>query len=120
MAQILLAHRGRTFVKRKEIRINKNLLIYNTKDHKIFGVTTNISKNGLFIETKNNYNKKFEELLFVVGTAEDNFLIKGEVRWKKVPDDGLAGKIPEGIGIRLLEAPAEYLNYFEFLKYNLH
>ena len=106
--------------KRNEKRLDKSLLAYtdgNGAD--LLGVISNISKNGIFIVT----DKIFEinnEISFVLAVYGESYHLKGEVRWVRRPEDQAPGSPPAGMGIRIIEAPVEYLNYVESTKYQDH
>lgn len=103
--------------KRSEKRVKKNLLVY--KDNggfELLGVSANISKNGLFVESP--YTVALDsEIKLTVAIDNELFKIKGEIRWNKRPGDKYPQHIPAGMGIRITEAPAEYLNYVEYIKH---
>jgi hypothetical protein len=104
---------------RVEQRLNKSLLAYVDGDGSdLLGVISNISKNGLFIETHSTLLPE-SEISFVLAVYSELYSLKGEVRWAKHPGDTFPGEIPTGMGIRITEAPVEYLNYVEFVKYQM-
>jgi hypothetical protein len=101
--------------KRIEKRVKKNLLVYRDNGgFELLGVSANISKNGLFIESPYTIDIDSELLLAI---DKELFNIKGEIKWFKTPDDKYPEHIPAGMGIRITEAPAEYLNYVEYIKH---
>ena len=103
--------------KRIEKRVEKNLLVYRDNgDFELLGVSANISKYGLFIESPYMIDID-SELLLAIAVEKELFKVKGEIRWLKSPDDEYPEHIPAGMGIRITEAPAEYLNYVEYLKH---
>jgi hypothetical protein len=103
--------------KRIEKRVEKNLLVYRDNgDFELLGVSANISKYGLFIESPYTIDID-SELLLAVAVEKELFKVKGEIRWFKSPDDEYPEHIPAGMGIQITEAPAEYLNYVEYLKH---
>jgi hypothetical protein len=103
--------------KRNEKRVRKNLLIY-TDDGRfdLLGVSSNISKSGLFIESPYSMSSDSEVLLAVV-VDDELYRLKGEVRWVKRPGDEHPAHTPAGMGIHITEAPVEYLNYVEYARY---
>ena len=103
--------------KRIEKRLEKSLLAYSDGDGSdLIGVISNISKNGIFIETR-TVEEPDSEISFVLAVYNELYHLKGEVRWTKHPEDPLPEDIPPGMGIRITEAPVEYLNYVEYIKY---
>jgi hypothetical protein len=103
--------------KRSEKRIKKNLLVYRDNGgFELLGVSANISKYGLFIESPYTIDID-KELLLAVAVDKELFKVKGEIKWLKTPDDEYPKHIPAGMGIRLTEAPAEYLNYVEYIRH---
>ncbi len=103
--------------RRKEKRLDKSLLAYSDSNGAdLLGVISNISKNGIFIVT----DKIFEinsEISFVLAVYGESYPLKGEVMWFRRQEDQSPGSPPPGIGIRITEAPVEYLNYVELTKY---
>lgn len=103
--------------KRSERRIKKNLLVYRENGgFEVLGMSANISKNGLFIESPYTIGID-SELLLAVAVEKDLFKLKGEIKWLKTPDDKYPENIPAGMGIRITEAPVEYLNFVEYVKH---
>ncbi|MCP5108044.1 MAG: hypothetical protein GY950_31950 [bacterium] len=103
--------------KRIEKRLDKSLLAYSDGNGSdLLGIISNISKNGIFIET-NSIEELKSEISFVLAVYNDLYQLKGEVRWAKHPGDRDPVDIPSGMGIRITEAPVEYLNYVEYIKY---
>jgi hypothetical protein len=105
--------------KRVEKRIKKSLLIY--KDNGSFdllGVSANISRNGLFIESPYTVASD-SEISLALAIDNELFKVKAEVRWTKGPEDKFPPHIPVGMGVRLTEVPAEYMNYVEYAKYQI-
>lgn len=105
--------------KRSEGRIKKNVLVYNDNGSiELLGVSSNISRNGVYIESPNTGVSSLNgEIDFIIAANDEEYNLKGEVRWLKHPDDKFPEHIPAGLGIRITEAPAEYLNYVEYLRH---
>ena len=105
--------------KRTESRLKKSLLAYTNKDDfELLGVISNISRNGIFIESSKNFDLG-NEISFVLAIYDELYDLKGEIRWKKTEDNHEIANISTGLGIRLTEAPVEYLNYVEYIKYQM-
>ena len=103
--------------KRIEKRLEKSLLAYSDGDgDALLGVISNISKNGIYIETNSTMEPE-SEISFILAIYNELFHLKGEVRWIKRSDESSPGDIQPGMGIRITEAPVEYLNYVEYIKY---
>ena len=83
------------------------------------GVSANISRNGLFIESPYTISPD-SEISLALAIDNELFKVKAEVRWTKGPEDKFPPHIPAGMGVRLTEAPAEYMNYVEYTKYQTH
>jgi Tfp pilus assembly protein PilZ len=105
--------------KRNEQRLKKSLLAYtNKEDFELLGVISNISRNGIYIESSKNFDLG-NEISFVLAIYDELYQLKGEIKWKKSSDDADTANISTGLGIRITEAPVEYLNYVEYIKYQL-
>ena len=81
------------------------------------GITNNISKGGLFVETHKPVSSQ-HEVNMKVASSGNVFAIKGEVRWLKKPMEEETDDMNGGMGVRILEAPIEYYNYVEYSKYD--
>lgn len=104
-------------LKRIEKRVKKNLLVYrNNGGFELLGVSANISKNGLFIESPYTIDIA-SEILLAIAIDKELYKIKGEIRWIKTTNDKYPEHIPAGMGIRITEAPADYLNYVEYMRH---
>ncbi len=102
--------------KRKDERIQKRLMV-NLYDEgaDTLGLTNNISKHGMRVNSIKKL-KEHREILVSIAVPGEVFNLTGEVMWCKesaTKDDN----IPESIGIKITEAPSEYLNYIEYLKH---
>ncbi len=105
--------------KRKEKRIDKNLLVYaDDGDIDLLGVSSNISKHGIFIESPNPATVS-DEISLVIAVNNELYKLKGEILWIKGPGDSQKIHLPTGLAIRITEAPAEYINYVEYLKHTV-
>lgn len=103
--------------RRIEKRLEKSLLAYSDSEGAdLVGIISNISKNGVFIESNNTLDIS-SEISLVLAIYNELYPLKGEVRWVKRPGDKVPEDIPIGMGIRIVEAPVEYLNYVEYIKY---
>lgn len=102
--------------KRKEERLNKKLMVsFDDKGFDTLGLTNNISKLGMHI----NSNKKIQEhheIIVSIAVPGEVFNLKGEVIWCKEADNK-DDNVPDSIGIKITEAPSEYLNYIEYVKH---
>ena len=104
--------------KRSIPRIYRNFLAFtNVKSPEFFGVISNISKRGFFIESLKNISPGCEISLFI-SIQNELYKIKGEVRWTKNSNQYSNNRTLYRMGIKVTEAPADYLNYIEYLKYN--
>ena len=102
---------------RNEKRIEKNLLVYmDNESNDLVGVSSNISKNGVFVESPSPISSN-NEIAIILAVDNELYKLKGEVRWFKRPGDKQPEDAPPGMGIKITEAPAEYLNFVEYTKY---
>ena len=103
---------------RKEVRHKKHMLVYLKDDYVEFlGLTTNISKNGMFVESAKIFPKNSELIIVLAADSSELFELKSEVIWSRSDDDHSTNSIRSGMGLKILEAPAEYWNYMEYIKY---
>lgn len=102
--------------KRKEERVQKTLMVsIDDEGDDTLGLTNNISKYGMRVNS-NKKMKEHHEILVSIAVPGEVFNLKGEVIWcneSATKDDN----IPESIGIKIIEAPSEYLNYIEYVKH---
>lgn len=105
--------------KRSEERVKKNVLVYsNNGSLELLGISANLSRNGVYIESPNpGIGLVNGEVSIIIAVDEEEYNIKGEIRWLKQPGDKEPEHVPSGLGIRIVEAPAEYLNYVEYLRH---
>ncbi len=82
----------------------------------LVGVSSNISRTGVFIESPSPVSSK-NEIAIILAVDNDLYKLKGEVRWVKRREDKQPEDVPPGMGIKITEAPAEYLNFVEYTKY---
>ncbi len=105
--------------KRNEKRLDKNLLAYtDCNEADLLGVVANISKNGIFIVTDKIFDID-NEISFVMAVYDEIYHLKGEIKWTRRLETQSLEHPPTGIGIRITEAPAEYLNFIELTKYQI-
>ncbi len=103
--------------RRIEKRLEKSLLAYTDGNgSQLLGIISNISKNGIFIES-NKILDVDSEISFVLAIYNEFYPVKGEVRWVRRPEDQSSANVPTGMGIHLKETPREFLNYVEYVKY---
>ncbi len=106
-----------TMNRRIEKRLRKSLLAYsNGEASNLLGVISNISRTGLFLETRNVFDPD-SHISFVLAVYNDRYELEGEVMWSKRPGEVQPKDIPHGMGIRIVDAPQEFLNYVEYIKY---
>jgi Tfp pilus assembly protein PilZ len=102
--------------KRNDKRVNKKFMVsFDEKGFDNLGLTENLSNRGLCIKTKKEIESS-TEILLSIAVPGDIFNLKGEVVWCK-GSENTSDAIPESIGIKITEAPAEYLNFVEFMKH---
>lgn len=105
-------------IPRSEGRFNKNLTASIRYKDRVFScVTKNISRTGLYIEAIGlNLNNDRNVSVSLVG--EDSlFKLGGEIIWNKtIPCEPGLSSI-EGLGIKITDAPVDYLNFVEYQRY---
>lgn len=93
------------------------MLAYSDGDgSQLLGIISNISKNGIFIESDKILDVD-SEISFVLAIYNDFYPVTGEVRWVRRPGEHSPGNGPTGMGIFLKEMPMEFSNYVEYIKF---
>ncbi len=101
---------------KRESRFNKKLMIsFNDNGFDGLGLTKNISKDGLCVSSEVQL-PAHQELVLSIALPGNVLNLKGEVAWSK-DTGGLNEDVPDQIGIKILNAPPEYMDYVEFIKY---
>jgi len=102
--------------KRREERIDKKLIVsFDNQGFDTLGLTEDISKFGMRIASNKKMPEK-QEILVSIAVPGEVFELKGEVMWCSESKDS-KNSIPDSIGIKIISAPPEYLNYIEFVKH---
>ncbi len=105
-------------IPRSEGRFNKNLTASLRYKDRVFScVTKNISRTGIYIEAIGiDLNTDRNVLISLVGD-DSMFKLGGEIIWNRtIPcEPGLASI--EGLGIKITDAPPDYLNFVEYQRY---
>jgi hypothetical protein len=103
--------------KKREKRTDKSLLVNISQgDYEELGMTSNISKNGLFIAAPEIFPDK-QEISVWIAVGNDIFQVKGEVRWSIRSNEAFAGNLTGGMGVRIRKAPEEFRKYVDNLKF---
>jgi len=98
---------------RNEVRLEKKLLVNIGKDgFESMGLTSNISRNGLFVTTTEVLPAE-SEVSILIGVADETFTLKGRVMWSKESTDESTGEAGVATGIQITEAPPQYLEFVE-------
>lgn len=98
---------------RNEVRLDKKLLVNIGKDgFESMGLTSNISKNGLFVATTEILPVD-SEVSILLGIADETFNLKGRVMWSKESPDEATGEAGVATGIQIIDAPPQYLAFVE-------
>ncbi len=101
---------------RREKRIKKNLLAnLSERGFEELGLTANISKKGLFVAAPEVF-PSCHEIIIMLAAGDHLFRLKGEVRWNVTQAEQFTENINSGMGIKILEAPDEYIQYVQELK----
>lgn len=89
------------------------MVLFGDKKCENVGFTSNISKHGMYIESDSA--RPFERQIQMMLTANNQvFQLKGQVRWRmESPAPGKGGKVKEGMGVKIIDAPQEYINLVE-------
>ncbi len=99
---------------RREHRVEKKLMIsFEGNDFDNLGVTEDISKFGMKVAARKEL-PTHQEVEISIAIPGEVYKLKGEVVWCRGPSDN---DIPDEIGIKITEAPPDYLNYVEFIKH---
>ena len=105
-------------IPRSEGRFKKNLTASVRYKDRVFScVTKNISRSGLYVEAIGlNLNSDRNISISLVG--EDSlFKLGGEIIWNRnIPCEPGLSSI-EGLGIKITNAPSDYLNFVEYQRY---
>jgi len=102
---------------RKEKRVDKKLMV-NLADQgvDVLGLTSNLSKYGICCVSSEIEIPVHQEILLSIAVPGEIFNVKGEVVWCKRSGE-TGSNVPDAIGIKITEAPSEYLNYIEYIKH---
>lgn len=100
--------------KRSELRVEKQLLVNVSKDDgfEIMGLTTNLSKEGMFIATAEELPLNCE-VSILIGFADETITLKGQVIWSKDWSNGGSSDVQSAAGIKIIDAPNQYLTFLE-------
>ena len=104
-------------IRKREQRVRKKLMVsFSNNGFDGLGMTENISKKGMCVESDIEL-PNHREVIFSIAVPGEIFNLKGEVVWYKgsgAKDDD----VPDLMGIKLTEAPPEYVNYVEYIRRN--
>jgi hypothetical protein len=100
--------------KRSEKRVEKQLLVNISKDDgfEIMGLTSNLSKDGMFIATTEMLPSN-SEVSILIGAADETITLKGQVLWSKEWSDGASSDVQAAAGIKIIDAPEQYFKFVE-------
>lgn len=114
----MTARRNRT-MKRNEVRVEKKLMVNLSDDgYDCLGLTNNLSKYGMCVNSKTAFPDQ-KELELSIAVPSGVYDLKGEVIWCKDIGEN-ENNTPEAIGIKITEAPPDYLNYVEYIRHITH
>lgn len=105
-------------IPRSEGRFKKNLTASIRYEDRVFScVTKNISRTGIYIEAIGlNLNSERNVSVSLVGD-DSLFKLGGEIIWSRtIPCEPGLSPI-EGLGIKITDAPSDYLNFVEYQRY---
>jgi Tfp pilus assembly protein PilZ len=99
--------------KRNERRLEQKLLVdISNNGLESMGMTTNISRNGMFIVTTQVLAIN-SDVSILLGAADETFALKGQVIWSREWSEPSAGDVQAAVGIKIVEASEGYLKYVE-------
>lgn len=100
--------------KRSEKRVEKQLLVNISKDDgfESMGLTSNISKEGMFIATAEMLQPN-SEVSILIGVADETITLKGQVLWSKEWSNGASSDVQAAAGIKIIDAPEQYFKFVE-------
>lgn len=103
---------------RSEVRLEKKLLVnIDQEGFESMGLTTNVSKNGISVATTSVLPVSTQVSL-QLGVGDETFSLKGEVMWSKEDAAQGNGDTNALTGIKIDEAPDNYLKFVEKLLAN--
>lgn len=94
---------------RTETRVCKKLLLNIDKEgFEGMGLTSNISRNGMFITTMEVFPEN-SEVSILLGIGDDTYPLKGKVVWSREFPETEPDDVGGRTGIRITDAPQTYL-----------
>ncbi len=103
--------------RRNDERIKKKLVVsFSDNGFAGLGMTSDLSKSGICVSVEQDF-PAHSEILLSIAIPGDLFDLKGEVIWCSESGEKKTG-IPDLMGIRLTEAPPEFINYVEYSRHN--
>lgn len=103
---------------RIEERVLESLTVSVRYNEKVYsGITQNLSKNGLYIETIGLPISHGKDISIMLAGDEALYRLEGEIMWNKNLTFGNIEESLNGIGVKLISAPSEYLNFIEYKKH---
>ncbi len=103
---------------KRDKRYNKKFII--NIDHngtEQIGITSNISENGIYIELNENIPNN-SIIILLLAIDDELYEMRGEVKWSKRVSEKDAPHVLKGMGVKIVEANPEYINYVKCLKYD--
>ena len=96
---------------RTETRVGKKLLLNIDKEgFEGMGLTSNISRGGMFITTMEIFPED-SEVSILLGIGDDTYPLKGKVVWSREYPENAPDDAGGRTGIKITEAPEKYLKY---------
>jgi len=106
-------------MKRNDVRVEKKLMVNLSDDgFDCLGLTNNLSKYGMCVNSKTAFSNQ-KEIELSIAVPSGVFDLKGEVMWCKNIGE-IENNTPEAIGIKIIEAPPDYLNYVDYIRHITH
>lgn len=101
---------------RNETRVEKKLLLNIDKDgFEGMGLTSNISRNGMFITTMEVF-PIHSNVSILLGIGDDTYPLKGKVVWSREFPQTTPSDVGGRTGIKITEAPETYLDYVKTIQ----
>lgn len=103
---------------RIEDRIPKSITVSVRYNEKVYsGITQNISKNGLYIETIGLPFDRSNDISIILAGDKALYRLEGEIKWNKKITSLSVEESLNGLGVKLISVPADYINFIEYQKH---
>jgi len=101
---------------RRETRVEKKLLLNIDKEgFEGMGLTSNISRNGMFITTMEVF-PIHSEVSILLGIGDETYPLKGKVVWSREFPETAPSDVGGRTGIKITETSETYLKYVKTIQ----